>query len=50
MNTKELTEQEYKSTFSGKMNNVTNSAEAVVNIWDYVKLLDKSKYYQTIMS
>jgi len=45
MNIKELTEKEFKSTFSEKMNNVTNCAEAIVDIWDYVKLLDKSKYY-----
>ena len=27
------------------MNDVTNCADAAVNIWGYVKLLDESKYY-----
>ena len=45
MNTKELTEEEYKSTFSEKMNDVTSTAEATVYIWDYVKWLDKLKYH-----
>ena len=45
MNIKELTKKEYKSTFSEKMNDVTNRADAAINIWGYVKLLDESKYY-----
>ena len=45
MDIKELTEKEYKSTFSGKMSDVTNFADATVDIWEYVRLLDKLKYY-----
>jgi hypothetical protein len=47
MNIKELTEEEFKSTFSEKMNDVTAIADAEVDIWDYVELLEKSKYYLT---
>jgi hypothetical protein len=45
MDTKELTEAEFKSTFSDRMNDVTTTAEAVVDIWKYVKLLEKSKHF-----
>lgn len=37
--TTELTEQEYKSTMTGKMIDVTDSAEPVVDIWPYVEVL-----------
>ena len=45
MKTKELTEMEFKSTFSEKMNNVTNNVDAVIDIWEYVNVLEKSKYF-----
>ena len=44
MEIKELSEKEFKSTFSGKMNNVTDNHNAIIDIWEYVALLDKSKY------
>lgn len=34
-----LTEKEFKSTFIGKMNDVTQTAEPVVDIWPYVEQL-----------
>jgi len=34
-----LTEKEFKSTFIGKMIDVTQTAEPVVDIWPYVKQL-----------
>ena len=45
MEVKELTENEFKSTFSEKMNNVTNTVDAIVDIWKYINLLDESKYF-----
>jgi hypothetical protein len=42
---KELTEKEFKSTFTEKMNNVTNEAKAIVDIWDYIRNLDYLKYF-----
>ena len=45
MKVKELTETEFKSTFSEKMNNVTNTVDAIVDIWKYINLLDVSKYF-----
>jgi hypothetical protein len=49
MNIKELTEKEYKSTFSEKMDDVTSNKERmneeVVDIWEYVELLEKPKYF-----
>jgi hypothetical protein len=45
MNIKELTEKEFKSTFSEKMNDVTTVVDAVVDIWEYIELLEKAKYY-----
>ena len=45
MKVKELTENEFKSTFSEKMNNVTNTVDAIVDIWKYINLLDKSEYF-----
>jgi hypothetical protein len=45
MNVKELTKKEFKSTFSEKMNDVTTVAEAEVDIWKYIKLLEKEKYH-----
>ncbi len=47
MDTKELTEKEFKSTFSEKMNDVTGSADAIVDIWEYVELLDKENCFLT---
>lgn len=41
--TTELTEQEYKSTMTGKMTDVTESAEPIVDIWPYVEILTKDK-------
>ena len=38
---KELTEVEFKSTFGNKMNDVTETAEPVVDIWGYVEELAK---------
>lgn len=37
--TTELTEQEYKSTMTGKMTDVTESAEPALDIWPYVEIL-----------
>jgi hypothetical protein len=37
----ELTEGEFKSTFGDRMVNVTDSAEPVLDIWPYVKQLNK---------
>ncbi|MDR2911752.1 MAG: hypothetical protein LBV38_00405 [Alistipes sp.] len=45
MEVKELTEKEFRSTFSEKMNNVTNSMEPIVDIWGYVSHLEKGKYF-----
>jgi hypothetical protein len=45
MNIMELSKKEFQLTFSEKMKNITNEAEAVVDIWKYVKMLDKSKYF-----
>ncbi|WP_276371929.1 hypothetical protein [Chryseolinea sp. H1M3-3] len=39
----ELTEQEYKSTMTGKMTDVTASAKPVVDIWPYVEILRNEK-------
>jgi hypothetical protein len=41
--TTELSEQEYKSTMTGKMTDVTESAEPVVDIWPYVEVLRNDK-------
>ena len=45
MKVKELTENEFKSTFSEKMNNVTDTVDAIVDIWNYINLLDESEYF-----
>jgi hypothetical protein len=45
MKVKKLTEKEFKTTFSEKMNDVTNNADAIVDIWEYVELLEASKYF-----
>ena len=45
MEVKELTENEFKSTFYEKLNNVTNTVDAIANIWEYINLLDKSEYF-----
>lgn len=37
--TKELTEDQYKSTFGEKMFDVTESAEPVLDIWEYIEQL-----------
>jgi hypothetical protein len=41
--TKQLTETEFRNTFGNKMTDVTQSAEPVVDIWDYVEELVKQK-------
>lgn len=41
--TKELTEQEFKSTMTGKMTDVTESVEPVVDIWPYVEILRNNR-------
>lgn len=41
--TKLLTEIEFKSTFTSKMLDVTQTAEPVVNIWPYVQQLTADK-------
>jgi hypothetical protein len=40
---KELTEKEYKSTMTGKMVDITETAEPVVDIWPFVQMLKKEK-------
>jgi len=40
--TKELTEIEFKNTFGSKMTDVTETAEPVADIWDYVGELAKN--------
>jgi hypothetical protein len=47
MRIKQLTEKEFKSTFSGKMHDVTYSADEIANIWEYIERLEKEKYYLT---
>ena len=37
--TNELTESEYGETMNGKMQDITETAEPVVDIWPYVELL-----------
>lgn len=39
---KQLSREEYLATMSGKMHNVTETAEPLVNIWSFVKRLPKS--------
>ena len=39
---KQLNEEQYLSTMGNKMNNVTESAEPLVNIWNYAKQLLKN--------
>ena len=45
MEVKELTGEEFKATFSEKMNDVTTSANAEIDIWEYVELLEKERYF-----
>ena len=45
MKVKELTENEFKSTFSEKMNNVTNTVDTIIDIWKYINLLEESEYF-----
>ena len=42
MDVKELSEDQYICTMRSKMNNVTESAEPLVNIWNYAKQLLKN--------
>jgi hypothetical protein len=42
---KELTEEEFKSTFSEKMHSIKDDAKIINDEWEYVLLLDKAKYY-----
>lgn len=37
----ELTYEQYHSTFSGKMNDVTDTAISIVDIWPYIEQLVK---------
>ena len=37
--TKQLTEEQFKSTFGDKMFDVTETAEPVLDIWEYVEQL-----------
>lgn len=39
--TKQLTETEFKNTFGNKLTDVTETAEPVVDIWNYVEELVK---------
>ena len=39
--TKQLTESEFRNTFDNKMTDVTQTAEPVVDIWNYVEVLAK---------
>ena len=41
--TVELTEDDYKSTMSGSMLDVTQTAEPVLDIWPFVKKLNSEK-------
>jgi uncharacterized radical SAM superfamily protein len=41
--TTELTEEQYKSTMTGKMIDVTQAAEPVVDIWPYIEKLRNDK-------
>ena len=41
--TKQLTETEFRNTFGNKMTDVTQTAEPVVDIWNYVEELVKQK-------
>jgi len=41
--TKQLTETEFRNTFGNKMIDVTQTAEPVVDIWNYVEELVKQK-------
>jgi hypothetical protein len=41
--TTELTYDEFKSTFTEKMNDVTGSAIPILDIWPYIKQLTKEK-------
>jgi hypothetical protein len=45
MKIKKLTEEEFKITFSEKMNNVTNDVDEIVDVWEYVKALETSEYF-----
>jgi hypothetical protein len=45
MKIKKLTKKEFKATFSEKMNDVTNVADAIVDIWEYVEALETSEYF-----
>ena len=45
MKTKKLSKKEFSSTFSPIMDDITNKPNAIINIWEYVELLDKSKYF-----
>jgi siderophore synthetase component len=41
--TEQLTETEFRNTFGNKMTDVTQTAEPVVDIWNYVEELVKQK-------
>jgi hypothetical protein len=42
---KELKKGEFESTFSRSMINITSQFETRIDIWGYVKSLNKSKYF-----
>jgi hypothetical protein len=44
MNVRELTEDEYWETFSSPMANVTDSAEEIVDLWEYADPIIESEY------
>lgn len=46
----QLTKEDYNSTFSNKMIDVTNSTEPIVEIWPYVEELSKRNIINTYVS
>ncbi|MEO0628945.1 MAG: hypothetical protein AAFY91_18255 [Bacteroidota bacterium] len=48
MKTKELTEEEFKSTFGSKMTNITDKEIDPIDIWPYVDLLDFDSSQQEV--
>ena len=46
---KELSRKEFEKTFSNKMIDVTKTAEPIVNIWEYAKVLSNQKLIPSIV-
>jgi PBP1b-binding outer membrane lipoprotein LpoB len=46
---KELSRKEFEKTFSNKMIDVTKTAEPIVNIWKYAKVLSNQKLIPSIV-